>query len=200
MWRNLKFPYTSRNFRFFDIFGNLKFCHMTFLHRSHRWYRWQIWGMCQLYICAFYTPIPLKNVQDKFFLVLCNWENSIKRTKTASSGGVTQAVWNSANRVVPDGWLWHLWADQGSARLTSPAAQYRPNKPELQFNAQLQRRKVCPQIYLVQWQNMFISWLGDALEFFYGIIWKFFPNCGPPPPPPLWEPLNSKTFRFYFAF
>ena len=100
------------------------------------WYRWQIWGMCQLYICAFYTPIQLKNVQDKFFLVLCNWENSIKRTKTASSGGVTQAVWNSANRVVPDGWLWHLWADQGSARLTSPAAQYRPNKPELQFNAQ----------------------------------------------------------------
>ena len=29
MWRNLKFPYTSRNFRFFDIFGNFATWHFS---------------------------------------------------------------------------------------------------------------------------------------------------------------------------
>ena len=34
----------------------------------------------------------------------------------------------------------------------------------------------------------------------YGIIWEFFPNGGPPPIPPFWEPLIQKKIIVYFAF
>ena len=39
-----------------------------------------------------------------------------------------------------------------------------------------------------------------ALKNKYDIIWEFFPNVGPPPPPPFGNPLSKKSFSVYFAF
>ena len=45
-----------------------------------------------------------------------------------------------------------------------------------------------------------IIWIRYALKKKNDIIWEFFPNVGPPHPPPFGNPLSKKIFSVYFAF